>query len=345
MLSEAIKKLVAKEDLSLEEARGAMNDVMSGNSTAAQIGGFLVGMRMKGETIDEITGCAIAMKEKAVAFDFESGEGIKSESSFAIDTCGTGGDGGRTFNISTAVALIAASGDIKVIKHGNRAVSSSSGSADVLAEMGFDVDMDPSKARECLENTGMTFLFAPRFHTAMKNAAPVRKELGMRTIFNILGPLTNPGRINGQVLGVFDGELTHTLAEVLMRLGRERAMVVHGIDGMDEITTTTFTKVSEIRGGNVVDYILNPEDYGIKLCRPEDITGGGAKENAEIIMNILKGEKGPKRDIVVLNSAAALYVGKTVESLQEGVDRVNYLLDKGIAYEKTNEIINYVRRC
>ena len=342
MLVNAIKKLVMKESLTLQEAEAAMNDIMSGNATASQIAAFLIALRMKGETVDEITGCAKAMKSNAVAFGI-SREGDNSNC-YAIDTCGTGGDGGRTFNVSTAVAVIAAAAGIKVAKHGNRAVSSKSGSADVLRELGFNIDMEPSDSEACFENTGMAFLFAQKYHIAMRNAAPVRSELGMRTIFNILGPLTNPANIKGQVLGVFDGSMTHTIAEVLLRLGRERAMVVHGLDGLDEITTTGDTLVSEVKDGKVIDYTLNPQQFGLPIAAMEELSGGDAKENAEIILNIFKGEKGAKRDIVVLNSAAALYTGKVVSCLDEGVSKAQELIDNGEAFKKYLQLVEFNRR-
>lgn len=338
MLTDALKKVVARENLSFLEAEQCMNEIMTGKCTPSQIGAFLIAMRMKGETIDEIAGCAKAMKGNAEQFL------LRDESVYAIDTCGTGGDGGRTFNISTSVALIAAAAGIKVAKHGNRAVSSKSGSADVLKEIGINIEMTPSQSNTCLMETGMTFLFAPSYHKAMKYAGGVRAELGMRTIFNVLGPLTNPAAIKGQVLGVFDGNLTHSLAEVLLRLGKERALVVHGEDGLDEITTTTITKVSEVKDGRVIDYHVNPEEYNIKLSTMEDISGGDPKENAGILLDILQGKKGAKRDIVLLNSAAALYVGKAAENFKEGIELAKQLIDSGKAFAKLTELIEFSRR-
>ncbi|MDP4090861.1 MAG: anthranilate phosphoribosyltransferase [Bacillota bacterium] len=338
MLVDSLKKVVAKENLSSMEAEQCMNEIMTGKCSPSQIGAFLIAMRMKGETIDEIAGCARAMKGNAEAFN------LRDTAVYAIDTCGTGGDGGRTFNISTSVALVTAAAGVKVAKHGNRAVSSKSGSADVLREIGVNIEMTPNQSNICLMETGMTFLFAPVYHKAMKNAAGVRAELGMRTIFNVLGPLTNPADIKGQVLGVFDGSLTHSLAEVLLRLGRERAMVVHGNDGLDEITTTTMTKVSEVKEGKILDYYINPEDYNITLAALEDIAGGTPKENAEILLDILQGKKGAKRDIVLLNSAAALCVGKAVHNLKDGMEYAAHLIDSGKALSKLSEIIEFSRR-
>mgnify|MGYP003365453713 CR=1 FL=1 len=333
MLKEAIKKISNKQNLNEEEAYSSVNEIMKGEALPSQIGAFLVGLRMKGETVEEITGSARAMRDNASI--------VKLESEYAIDTCGTGGDGSKTFNISTAVAIIAAAAGVKVAKHGNRAVSSSSGSADVLQELGINIDIEPEKAKKLIDENGMAFLFAQKYHSAMKNVGPVRKELGIRTVFNILGPLTNPAFVKGQVLGVYSKELTHTLAEVLLKLGSEKAMVVHGGDGLDEITTTTTTYVSEIREGKVIDYEIEPEKLGIPLAKVEDIKGSSAKENAGIIIDILRGKRGSKRDIVVLNTAAALYVGKVAENLEQGIKLTEDIIDSGKAYEKLNELVEY----
>ena len=335
MLGEIIKKISMKEDLSEQEAQYGINKIMAGEVNPAQIGGFLMGLRMKGETIDEITGCARAMRDNAIH--------VKLDSDYAIDTCGTGGDGGKTFNVSTAVAIITATAGIRVAKHGNRAVSSKSGSADVLNELGFNIDLEPEKVKRCIDEACMGFLFAPRYHIAMKNVAGVRKELGIRTIFNILGPLTNPAFVKGQVIGVYGKNLTRPMAEVLLKLGCEKAMVVHGNDGLDEITTTTTTIVSEVKDDKVIDYVIEPQDFNIPLSAGEEIVGGDAKQNAQIILNILKGEKGPKRDIVVLNSGAALYVGKAVTDMHEGVELAKELIDSGKAYTKFNELLEFQR--
>lgn len=330
MLKTLISKIISKENISEDEAYIFMNGIMKGEVSQAQIGGFLVGLRMKGETIEEITGCARAMRDNA--------QGVKLISNYAIDTCGTGGDGGKTFNISTICAIIAAAGGVKVAKHGNRAVSSESGSADVLTELGININIEPRDAVKVIEEKGMAFLFAQNYHLAMKNAAVARKEIGTRTIFNILGPLTNPAFVRGQIIGVFSKELTNPMARVLEKLAVERALVVHGQDGLDEITTTGFTLVSELKDGIVTDYKIYPEEFGIKRSAAKNIIGGDAQENANIIVNILKGEKGPKRDIVVLNSAAALYVGKKCESLKAGVILANELIDSGDALLKLEEL-------
>ncbi|WP_039656857.1 anthranilate phosphoribosyltransferase [Clostridium tyrobutyricum] len=335
MLNEAIKKVVSGNDLSENEAENVMNSIMSGREPISIVSGLLMALKMKGESISEITGCARAMRKMAVP--------VKLKSEYAIDTCGTGGDGGKTFNISTAASIIAAAAGIKVAKHGNKAVSSKSGSADVLKELGINIELDKSKVEKAIDNIGMGFLFAPMYHSAMKNVAGIRKELGVRTIFNILGPITNPAFVKGQILGVYKKELTHPIAKTLMNLGCERAMVVHGADGLDEITTTALTYVSELKDGKVRDYTIDPEEYGIEKVSYEDISGGTPKENADIILDILKGKKGRKRDIVVLNSAAALYVGKKVENIKQGIDNVNEIIDSNKAYEKLQEMLNYSR--
>lgn len=336
MLQEAIKKIVLKESLDEKEAYAVMNEIMSGNATPSLIGGLLIGLRLKGESVEEITGFAKAMRDNAIK--------VELASDYVIDTCGTGGDGGKTFNISTAVAIIASAAGVKVAKHGNRAVSSKSGSADVLRELGFNIEAEPMYTKKMIEEKGMGFLFAPKYHVAMKHVAGIRKELATRTVFNVLGPLTNPAFVKGQVVGVYDKELIHPLAEVLLRLGIEKAMVVHGFDGLDEITTTSPTFVSEVKEGKVIDYVIDPGDYGIPYAKLEDLEGKDAKENAQIILNILRGEKGPKRDIVVLNAAAALYIGKVVEDLKEGIKVANYLIDTGLAFDKLTEILEYQRR-
>lgn len=333
VLQEAIKKVVIKESLTEKEAYYAMNEIMEGKGTESQIGAFLMGLRMKGEKVDEITGFAKAIRDNAVP--------LKLKSDYVIDTCGTGGDGGKTFNISTAVAIIAAAAGVKIAKHGNRAVSSKSGSADVLEKLGVNINLQPEEAKKCIDEKGMAFLFAQKYHSAMKNAAMPRKELGIRTVFNILGPLTNPSFVKGQILGVYDKELTNPIAQVLLNLGCERAMVVSGGDGLDEITTTTITHVSELKDGKIVDYTINPEDFKIKLASGCDIKGGTAEENGRIILEMLMGKQDSKRDIVVLNSAAALYVGKVCRNLEEGVKLAEHMIDSKAAYNKLNELIKY----
>jgi anthranilate phosphoribosyltransferase len=335
MLKSVIAKLADGNNLSEQEIMAAMNCIMEGNATLAQIGAFMAGLRIKGETIEEITGCAKVMREKA--------EKIIPKVSYCIDTCGTGGDGSNTFNISTAAAIVAAAGGVYVAKHGNRSMSSKCGSADVLEALGINISLTPDQVRGSIEKVGIGFMFAQAFHKSMKHAAGPRKELGIKTIFNILGPLTNPANAGGQILGVFDTKLTEPLANVLLNLGVERAMVIHGSDGMDEITITGTTKVSEVRDGKVINYHLNPEDYGFKIAVKEDLIGGDSQINADIIISIFSGEKGPKRDILLLNAAAALYVGKVAASIEEGIKIATEIIDSGRAMLKLNEFRDFTR--
>lgn len=336
MLKSAIKSVVEGKNLSEEEMIGVMNFIMEGNATQAQIGSFITALRIKGETIEEITGGARVMRAKA--------EQIKTDLEYYIDTCGTGGDGTNTFNISTAAAIVACAGGVHVAKHGNRSVSSKSGSADVLEAMGVNISLTPEQVKKCLQSVGICFMFAPTFHKSMKHAAGPRRELGIRTIFNVLGPLTNPAGAKGQLLGVFDGRLTEPLANVLLNLGVEKAMVIHGMDGMDEITITTSTKVSEVLNGKVINYEITPEEYDIKRADKADLLGGDALENANIILSVLSGEPGPKRDIVVMNSAAALYVGKIVRSIKEGIKMSENIIDMGLALKKLGELTEFTQK-
>lgn len=330
-IEEAIKKLGAREVLREDDVRDVINQIMRGEATSCQIGGFLMGLRVNGETPEQILGAVKALRDNFTPVDIKNPEHL-------IDTCGTGGDGGKTFNISTAVAIVAASGGAKVAKHGNRAVSSKSGSADVLAELNIKTDYSKEESAQIIEKKGMAFLFAPQYNGAMKNVAKERKELGTRTIFNMIGPLSNPAPLTGQLMGIYDGNLLESAGMVLKSLGLRRALIVHGDDGLDEITTTTTTSVCELRDGNIKTYKLNPEEYGIKLADSEDIKGGSPKENAEIIKDILKGKRGPQRDIVILNSAAALYAAEIVNSLAEGIKKAQELIDSGRAYKKYEEL-------
>ncbi|MDS1029596.1 anthranilate phosphoribosyltransferase [Bacillota bacterium LX-D] len=332
MLNEALKKILGKEDLTETEAMQVMDAIMNGEATPAQIGGLLTALCMKGENISEITGFAKSMRSKAKKVQMDS---------YAIDTCGTGGDGGKTFNISTIVALVAAAGGVKVAKHGNKAVSSKSGSADVLEALGVRINLDPSAAERCIKEIGIGFLFAPHYHTAMKNVVGPRRELGIKTVFNLLGPLVNPAFVQGQVLGVYDQNLIGVIAEVLNNLGIEKAMVVHGLDGLDEITITTKTVVSEVSNGEIINYTIDPEEYGFSYGTLDAIAGQDAAFNAQIISRVLAGQKGPARDIVLLNSGAALYVGKVAEDLHEGIRQAEELIDSGAALDKLNEFIEY----
>lgn len=330
-IEEAINKITSKEDLTEEEIRDVINQIMRNEAASSQIGGFLVGLRVKGETSEEMLGAVKALRDNFIPVKIENPKNL-------IDTCGTGGDGGKTFNISTAVAIVAASGGAKVAKHGNRAVSSKSGSADVLSELKIKTDYDKDESKRIIEEKGMAFLFAPKYNGAMKNVASERKELATRTIFNLIGPLSNPAPLTGQLMGVYDGDIIENVGKVLLNLGLERAMVVHGDDGLDEITTTTSTSVCEINDGKVKLYKLNPEEFGIKKAKLEDIQGGTPKENAEIIVDVLKGKKGPQRDIVILNSGAALYVAKISDTLQDGINKAKDLIDSGVAYKKYEEL-------
>jgi len=333
MLQLAINNLVKGQNLEEKEIIEAMEIIMSGRATSAQIAGFLTALRIKGETIEEITGCARVMIEKA--------EKISPKLDYYIDTCGTGGDGAHTFNISTAAAFIAAAGNVPVAKHGNRSVSSKCGSADVLEALGVNINLTPAQVEKCIEMTGIGFLFAPSFHKSMKYAAATRKELGIRTIFNILGPLTNPALAKGQIMGVYDKKLIRPVAFVLKNLGVERALIVHGEDGLDEITLTGNTFVCELKDGQITEYIIHPKDFGLELCNLSDLQGENAEQNAKIIRDIFNNVKGHKMNIVLLNSAAAMYVGKKVSGIQEGIEKSIELIETGKAKKKLQELIEY----
>lgn len=331
-----IEKLISKIDLTEEEMVEAMNAIMSGEVSEIEIASFLTALKMKGETIAEITGGARVMRAKASPIN------IKHE--YAVDTCGTGGDGLHTFNISTTVAIILAAAGVPVAKHGNRSVSSKSGSADVLEALGVNITLTPQQVGECVDKINLGFMFAPTFHGAMRYAGPVRRALGFRTIFNMLGPLTNPAAAKGQVLGVYSEELTNVFAEVLKNLGTERALVVHGLDGLDEISISTKTKVSELKDGEIKNYYIEPEDFGISKAPLEEIKGGEAAENAQILKDLLEGKiKGAKYDIVLLNAGAALYIGKKVESIKDGITLAKELIDSGTAYKKLEELIEITK--
>ena len=330
MLKATIQKLLRHENLSEQEIITAMKCIMEGNASDVQIAAFLTVLGSKGETAEEITGCVKVMREKA--------ERIYPKTTYHIDTCGTGGDGAGTFNVSTAAAIVAAAGGAVVAKHGNRAMSSKSGSADVLEALGINIMLAPDQAAQCMDSIGMGFLFAQSFHKSMKHAAVVRRELGCKTIFNILGPLTNPAGAKGQVLGVFNENLTEKLATVLQNLGLERALVVHGMDGLDEITITTRTKISELKDNKITSYYLDASDYGIGRSESSSLKGGDAKENADIIKAVFSGERGPKRDMVVINAAAALYVAKIARTIEEGVGLASEIIDTGKAAKKLEEL-------
>ncbi|MDH7498776.1 MAG: anthranilate phosphoribosyltransferase [candidate division NC10 bacterium] len=326
MIVEAIKRVVEGGDLREEEASAAMEEIMRGEATPAQIAALITALRMKGETVEEITGCARAMRLHATS--------ISTFAPATIDTCGTGGDGGKTFNISTTAAFVVAGAGVAVAKHGNRSVSSRCGSADLLKALGIEIEVEKERVEECLREVGIGFLFAPLLHRAMKYALGPRREIGIRTLFNILGPLTNPAQVRAQVLGVFRADLTERLASVLGKLGSHHALVVHGLDGMDEITTSAPTQISEWKEERVRTIVLEPESVGIQRAALRDLAGGEPEENAEITVRILKGERGPRRDIVLLNAAAGLLVGGKAKDLTEGMGMAAHSIDSGLAWAK-----------
>jgi anthranilate phosphoribosyltransferase len=333
MIVQAIKMVMDRQNLAEEQARCAMDDIMSGRATSAQIGGFLAALRMKGETAEEVGGFALAMREKSVR--------IHPNAQPMIDTCGTGGDSSGTFNISTAAAFVVSAAGISVAKHGNRSVSSKSGSADVLEALGVKIDLSPQSVQKCIEDIGIGFMFAPRFHMAMKYAAGPRKEMGVRTVFNILGPLTNPASASYQLLGVYDKDLTQLMAGVLQHLGTKRAMVVHGSDGLDEITISGTTRVSELKDGAVKSYDIAPENFGIERVSLAAVKGGDSVENAQIIRSVLDGESGAKSDIVAMNAGAAIYVCGGAQTPEQGIKRAQEILKDGSASVKLKQMITF----
>ena len=326
MIRETIQKVVDGENLTERETVNTMNEIMSGEATPAQVAAFITALRIKGETIEEITGAARVMREKSTK--------IHTKHPFAVDTCGTGGDGSHSFNISTTAAFVVVGTGIPVAKHGNRAASSQSGSADVLEALGVNIEIGPEQVGACIDDVGIGFLFAITLHGAMKYAIGPRREIGIRTIFNALGPLTNPAGAQAQVLGVYAPTLTEPLANVLKNLGSQHAFVVHGGDGLDEITTTTTTQVSELVDGKVNTYTLNPTELGIPTAQPSDLKGGTPEENAEMTLSVLRGEKGAKRDIVLLNAAAAIVAGGKAADIAAGLAAAAESIDSGRALEK-----------
>ena len=333
MIKEAIVKLVNKEDLSFDEAYAVINEIMSGDTSPTQNAAFLAALSTKSaraETIDEIAGCAAAMRDHATKVDTDME---------LFEIVGTGGDNARSFNISTTSALVAAAGGLKVAKHGNRAASSNCGTADCLEALGVNIEQSPEKCRELLDKAGMCFFFAQKYHTSMKYVGAIRKELGFRTVFNILGPLTNPGTPSMQLLGVYDDYLVQPLAEVLSSLGVKRGMVVYGQDKLDEISLSSPTSVCEIRDGWFRSFVITPEEFGLERCKKEDLRGGTPQENAEIVRRILSGEKGPKRNAVLLNAGASLYIGGKADSIREGVELAARIIDSGKAAETLDKLI------
>ncbi len=338
MIKQAIEKIVNKEDLTYDEAYTVMNEIMTGQTTATQNAAFLAALSTKStkaETKFEIAGCAAAMRDNAVKLQTNMD---------VFELVGTGGDGANSFNISTTSAIIAASGGMKVAKHGNRAASSKSGTADCLEALGVNIDQSPEKCLELLEKANMCFFFAQKYHTSMKYVGAIRKELGFRTVFNILGPLTNPASPKMQLLGVYDEYLVKPLAEVLINLGVKRGMVVYGQDKLDEISLSSETTICEFKDGWFKTYEIKPEDFGFTRCTKADLLGGTPEENAQITLSILNGEKSHKRNAVLLNAGAALYIGGKAESLENGIKLAENLIDTGKALETLNKLIEISNR-
>ncbi len=332
MIKEAIIKLTNKENLSYEEAKAVMNEIMSGEASDVQKSAYLTALTMKGETIDEITGSAEEMRNHAVQLSHEGD---------VLEIVGTGGDKSDSFNISTTSSLVIASAGVPVAKHGNRAASSKSGAADVLESLGVNITISPRKSAELLQNIGICFLFAQSYHTAMKYVGPIRKELGIRTIFNILGPLANPASANLQVMGVYDESLVEPLTKVLSNLGVKRALVVYGQDRLDEISASAETSVCEVKDGTFKSYTISPEQFGLTRCKKEELTGGTPDENATITKAVLAGEQGARRTAVVLNAGAGLYVAGKADSIEAGVRLAEELIDSGKAEKKLEEFVKY----
>jgi anthranilate phosphoribosyltransferase len=333
MIQEIIEKLAKKEDLSATQMQQAMEEIMAGRAQTQDIVSFLTALSNKGETVEELTAAVKVMRHHVT--------GINTKHKVILDTCGTGGDRKGTFNVSTIVAFVASGAGITVAKHGNRSVSSSCGSADILEALDININMSKEKIEKCLDGIGIAFLFAPTLHPAMKYAMSARKQIGKRTMFNILGPLSNPAGATHQLVGVFDAYWTGVLAEVFLHLGTQHALVVHGQDGLDEITTTTKTYVSEAYKGRVDNYEINPEDFGIQKSKLEDLLGGDAALNAKILMDILNGKPGAKRDIVVLNAAAAIYAADKAGSIKEGIKFSAESIDSGEALKKLELLRQY----
>jgi len=330
LIREAIEELVAGRSLSMDQASAVMDEIMEGQATQAQLAAFLTALRLKGETPEEIAGMATVMREKALRVEVEGA---------VVDTCGTGGDGSGTFNISTAVAFVAAGAGLKVAKHGNRAASGTCGSADVLEALGVKIELGPEAVKQCIDEVGIGFMYAPTFHPAMKYAAPVRRELGIRTVFNILGPLTNPAVARRQLLGVADPSLGEKMARVLQLMGSEHSLVVHGHDGLDELTLGDETSVWELRDGGITSYTVNPGDLGLPRVPLQALQGGTPQENAFLLRRILAAEKGPHRYIVLLNSAAVLVVGGKAKDLKEGLDLAREVIDGSDALLKLEGLV------
>lgn len=335
-ITHAIRTIIDKKNLTEQEAYDAIDQIMSGQATDAQIAGLLVALRVKGETVEEITGGARALAEKA--------NRIHPKVDFCVDPVGTGGDGTNTFNISSTAAIVAAAAGACVAKHGNRSVSSRSGSADFYESIGINIALSPAAVERSIEEIGFGFMFAPTFHPAMRFAGPVRRQLAVRNIFNILGPLSNPAAADGQVLGVYDEAIMPFIAKTLQNLGEKHSLVVHGSDGSDEITNTGITYISEVFPDRILNYTITPEQFGLPVYTLADLQGGTPEENAQISLDLLKGQKGAHRDIVVLNAAATIYVGQKASSLEEAVRIAAETIDSGKAFAKLEEIRAYTNR-
>ncbi len=325
MIQEAISSVVSGHHLSAEEATQVMEEIMTGEATPAQFGAFVTALRLKGETPDEIAGMARVMREKALR--------VQSDGDL-VDTCGTGGDGSHTINVSTIAAFVTAGAGLKVAKHGNRAITSACGSADVMEAAGVKVDLGPEAVEQCIRDVGIGFMFAPTFHPAMRHAGPPRREIGIRTVFNILGPLTNPAGARSQVLGVADGALGEKMAMVLLRLGCQHALVVHGEDGLDEISITSPSQIWELKDGNIYNFTVTPEDMGLSRAAASDVQGSSIEDNLAAMNGVLSGERGPARDIVLLNASAALAAGNAVDNLKQGIMAASESIDSGKAMDK-----------
>lgn len=334
--SQALQKLLNRADLSREEMLSVMNQIMRGEYSAVQIAGVLVALRIKGETVEEIAAAASVMRELSTKVEVQ-------DTPHLIDTCGTGGDGIQTFNVSTVSAIVAAAAGAKVAKHGGRAVSSTCGSADVLEALGVNVNLTPPQVARCVNEVGIGFMFAPNHHSAMQYAAPARRELGVRTLFNLLGPLTNPAGARNQLMGVFDRALTGKLAQVLQQLGSRHVLVAHGADGMDEISFTGDTYVAELKDGVVSEYVLTPAQFGIDRHRAEDIRVNNAEQSAAMILDVLAANAGPARDIVLLNAGAAIYVAGLADSLQSGIGAAASAIDRGAASAKLEQLVAFAQ--
>ncbi len=335
MIREAIDTVVSGGSLSMEESAATMREIMDGEATAAQLGAFLAALRMKGETPEEVAGMATVMREKALPLDVDGP---------LVDTCGTGGDGKGTFNVSTAAAFVAAAAGLRVAKHGNRAASGTCGSADVLEALGVRIDLDPAGVKRCIEEVGIGFMFAPTFHPAMRHAAPVRREIGIRTVFNILGPLTNPAHAQRQLIGIADPALGEKMARVLNLMGSQRALVVHGDEGLDEVSLGATTRAWELKDGSVRPYSFSPEDLGLPRVTIDQIAGGTKEENAAALRRVFHGEPGPIKDVVLANSAAVLMVGGKATDLREGVALARNAIDGGEALRKVDALVELSQR-